>query len=97
MKRIKSLIIAGLGALILGLAAIPVSAQTWDRNRTYFPEQRREFRTNRRYRDFERRREFRNDWRFDRYQWERRRLEELRRERRFDNRFRNRGGLRIIF
>lgn len=57
MKRMKSLIIAGLGVLILGIATVPASAQTWQRNRSEFPNQQSsQFRIDRRERRFERRR-----------------------------------------
>src|ERR1700687_263569 len=37
MKKIKTLIITAVGALILGIAAVPAGAQTWDRSRTVIP------------------------------------------------------------
>lgn len=48
MKKIKGLIIALLGALMLGIAAIPASAQGWNHNRTISPSNRHDDYVNRR-------------------------------------------------
>ena len=102
MKSIKSLIVAGLGALILCVAAVPAGAQTWNRSRNVVPQQRREFRIEQRDHRFDRRRfELRSnripEWRLnERIRNDRFRLERLRGERRFDNRFRQHSRIRII-